>query len=203
MTGAEGFAARYPRVWHVIEAEGEGCETLYPAATLRRLAGVPTDGANREKFERVELADGGTAVLRPQLMRDEHLTPTLVEAYAGRPDLWRDHINQHVFFWLAADRRDRFVNACIRLRARGTMGPGPTPIVLEIDTAGLLTAYRQVAYFSLINTGSTVRGGARTRRDETTFRSVESWRGERPAELAIRAPVRIAAAADPPRPAER
>ena len=37
MIGGEGFAARYPLVWHVIEAEGAGCESLYPAATLRRL----------------------------------------------------------------------------------------------------------------------------------------------------------------------
>jgi hypothetical protein len=186
-----------------MEAEGAGCETLFPAAVLRRLAGLGRDDANRDAFQPLSLPDGSRAILRPQLMRDEHLTPTLAGTFAGRPDLWRDHINQHVFFWLAADRRDRFVNACIRLRARGTIGPGPTPVVLEIDTAGLLTAYRQVAYFSLINTGSTVRGGARTRRDDTTFRSVASWRGERPAELAIRAPVRIAGTAGPHRPAER
>ena len=52
--GAARLAARYPRVWHVIEADGAGAwltETgLLPAADLYRLAGLEADGANRDAF---------------------------------------------------------------------------------------------------------------------------------------------------------
>ena len=187
--GIDGFAARYPRVWHVMEAEGACCETLYPAATLRRLAGLPADAANREAFECLILPNGAAAILRLQLMRDERLAPTLAGAFTGQPGLWRDHINQHVFFWVSADRRDRFISACARLRARGATSPIPAPVVLELDTALLLAAHQAMAFFSRINTGSTVRGGARARRDETTLRPFSMWRGEGVVELAIRAPV--------------
>ena len=71
------------------------------------------------------------------------------------------------------------------------MGPGPTPVAIEIDTALLLAEHAETAWFSAINTGSTVRGGARTRRDENTLRPVSSWRGERVVELAVRGPVRL------------
>jgi hypothetical protein len=191
--GAEAFARRYPVVWHVIEAEGVGCATLHPAATLRRLAGLTDDSANRGDFQLLTLHGGGPAVLRPQLMPDAALTRTLAGAFAERPDLWRDHINRHVFFWVTPDRRDRFINACIRSRGRsacgGPCGTAPAPSVIGIDAAALLAAHSDVAFFSVINTGSTIRGGGRTRRDETTLRPVHSWRGEPAVELAVRGPV--------------
>jgi hypothetical protein len=189
MTG--GFAARYPRVWHVMEAEGAGCEILYPAATLWRLAALPEDNANRDDFQRLTLPGGGQAVLRMQLMRDERLGPTLAGTFHGRPDLWRAHIDRHVFFWVSKDRRDRFIKACVRLRAQGAIGLGLAPAVIEIDTDALLKAHRDTAFYSRINTGSTVRAGARVRRDETTLRSLRDWHGERAAELAIRGPVTL------------
>jgi hypothetical protein len=186
------FAARYPRVWHVIEAEGACCDVLYPAATLRQRAGAPEDNANREDFQRLMLPDGGTAVLRQQLMRDERLGPTLAGSFLGRPDLWRRHIDRHVFFWLSEDRRDRFIKACVRLRTRGQTCTGLAPAVIEIDTTRLLAAHGSAAWFAMFNTGSTVRGGARVRRDETTFRSLRTWQGQRAVELAIRSPVSLA-----------
>jgi len=189
MIGCAGFAARYPLVWHVIEAEGAGCDTLYPAATLRRLSGLPADSANREAFQRLELPGGASAILRLQLMPDHRLSPTLAGAFTGRPDLWRAHIDRHVFFWVTEDRRDRFLRACVRLRARDATGPVPTPVVIAFDTAVLLAMHAEVASFSRINVGSTVRGGARTRRDETTLRPVLRWRGEPAVELAIHGPV--------------
>ncbi len=186
--GAEGFARRYPLAWHVIEAEGAGCETLYPAATLRRLAGLERDSANRDDFQVVSLPGNRSAVLRMQLMPDVALARTLAGAFSGRPDLWRDHINQHVFFWVTPDRRDRFITACIRSRAKGAIATGRPPTVIEIDVAFLLATHR-TAFFALINTGSTILGGGRTRRDETTLRPVHEWRGAHAAELAIRGPV--------------
>jgi hypothetical protein len=194
MTGAArgiaGFAERYPRAWHVIEAEGAGCEILYPAATLRRLSGLPASSANRDSFQRLNLPGGTAAVLRLQLMPDARLVLTLGGDFAGRPDLWRDHIDQHVFFWLSEDRVDRFLRACVRLRARETQGPAGPPVVIEADTLSLLTAHAE-AFFSCINTGSTLRGGARVRRDETTLRALQLWRGERAVELAFHGPVTL------------
>jgi hypothetical protein len=187
--GIAGFAARYPLVWHVIEAEGAGCDTLYPAATLRRLSGLPADTANREAFQRLALPAGTPAILRLQLMPDARLRPVLGGAFTDRPDLWRAHIDQHVFFWVTEDRRDRFLRACVRLRARGATGPPAAPVVIAVDTPSLLAAHGEAAFFSRINTGSTLRGGARTRRDETTLRPLRNWRGEPAVELAIPEPV--------------
>ena len=195
--GIAGFAARYPLVWHVIEAEGAGCDTLYPAATLRRLCGLPADSTNRETFQRLALPGGAPAVLRLQLMPDARLMPTLGGTFTGRPDLWRALINRHVFFWADEDRRDRFLRACIRLRGCSETGQAPTPVVIAIDTARRLKARGEAAFFSRINTGSTLRGGARTVRDETTLRALPLWRGEPVVELAIRGPVPLSVAGEP------
>jgi len=185
--GAARLAARYPRVWHVIEADGAGpwlTETgLLPAADLR------CGDANRDSFARVDLGHGRAAVLRPQQMPDRRLLPTLAGAFAGRPDLWRRHIDRHVFFWAEARRRDAFSRACARLR--GTAGA--PPVILAFDTAALLKHHGAIAFFATINTGSTVRAGARVRRDEITLRPVAEYRGGAVAELAIRGRVELAA----------
>jgi hypothetical protein len=183
--GAARFVARHPRVWHVIEADGAGAwltETgLLPTTELRRLAGVTGSGANRDAFEPVDLGGGRTAVLRPQQMRDHRLLPALAGAFTGRPDLWRQHVDHHVFFWADERRRDAFVRACIRLRD----APLKPPVTLTIDTAALLERHGLIAFFATINTGSTVRGGARARRDEGTLRPVGDYRSGRVAELAV------------------
>jgi hypothetical protein len=190
MTGS--FAARYPRVWHVIEPEGAECRTLYPAATLRTLCGLDRDDSNRATFQRLRLPDGSLAVMRPQLMRDERLLPTLAGGYIGRPGQWRHHINQHVFFWVRPDRRDRFATACVRMRARGASDPLSKVVIVEIETALLLARHAAEAFWSRINCGSTARAGARVRRDQFTLRPIDSWSGEPAAELAIRGPVPLA-----------
>ena len=150
--GILGFVARYPVVWHVIEAEGAGCETLWPAAMLRQMAGSPPDALNRNGFERLALPNGGTAVLRPQQMHDARLTPTLQGSFSGRPDLWRAHIDAHVFFWVTEKRRDGFVRACERLRGKTAGAP---PVILAIETEALLTRHGEAAFVSAINSGST------------------------------------------------
>jgi hypothetical protein len=192
--GAARLATRYPRVWHVIEADGAGAwltnTGLRPAADLYRLAGLEPDGANRAAFQRVELSAGGIAILRPQLMADQALTATLAGSFTGRPDAWRQHIDAHVFFWLEPRRRDGFVRACARLRARGSVG-APPPRVLAIDTAALLCRHGASAFFTRINTGAVLRGGARVRRDDTTFVAVADYQSGPVAELAIQAPVML------------
>jgi hypothetical protein len=179
--GAAHLAARYPRAWHVIEADGAGpwlMETgLLPAADLR------CGGANRDFFDCVDLGDGRTAMLRPQQMPDGRLLPTLAGAFAARP-----HVDRHVFFWTEARRRDAFFRACTRLR--GTSWP--PPVVLAFDTASLLKQHGGIAFFATVNTGSTVGAGARTRRDENTLRPVAEYRSGEIAELAIRGRVALA-----------
>jgi hypothetical protein len=201
---AARFAARYPVVWHVIEAEGAGpwlaTTGLLPAAALLRMAGVATDGANRDDFCLVSLGNDRIAVLRPQLMADHRLAPTLSGGFTGRPEAWRGHIDTHVFFWTEPRRRDAFVRASTRLRARRTGAPdGTSPQILAIDTATLLARHGEDAFFARINTGSTVRGGARARRDEATLAPLAVYRSGPVAELAIRACVQPGALAAPPR----
>ncbi len=194
--GAARFATRYPLVWHVIEAEGAGpwlARTgLLPAAELLRRAGVTADGRNRDDFRCVRLASGTVALLRPQRMPDATLTPTLGGTFCGRPDAWRRLIDSHVFFWTDPRRRDRFVQACMRLRARSCAASGTIqPIVLAFDTAALLGRHGDCAFLARFNTGSTVRGGARVRRDETTFVPLTRYRSGSVTELGIRCAVGV------------
>ena len=194
--GAARFAARYPVVWHVIEAEGAGpwlaTMGLLPAAELLRRAGVTADGRNRDDFRRVSLNNNAVALLRPQRMPDAALTATLGGRFRGLPDTWRQLIDEHVFFWADPRRRDRFTEACMRLRvtsrsARGTV----RPVVLAFDTAALLALHSEHAYLSRFNAGSTVRGGARVRRDETTLVPVAHYRSGSVAELGLRWPTGV------------
>jgi hypothetical protein len=192
--GAARFTAHYPLVWHVIEADGAGpwlaTMGLLPAAELLRRAGITADGRNRNDFRRVTLDTGTVALLRPQRMPDATLTPTLGGMFCGRPDAWRQWIDEHVFFWTDPRRRDRFLQACMRLRARSdSVGGAIRPIVLEYDTAALLGRHGEHAFFSRFNTGSTVRGGARVRRDEATFVPLTRYRSGSVTELGMRCSV--------------
>jgi hypothetical protein len=194
--GAARFTSRYPVVWHVIEAEGAGpwvaTTGLLPAAELLRRAGIPADGHNRDDFRRVTLDNGTVALLRPQRMPDATLTPTLGGTFCGRPDAWRQLIDSHVFFWTDPRRRDRFIEACARLRARSRSARSTIgPIVLEFDTAALVGLHGEYAFLARFNAGSTVRGGARVRRDEATFVPLTLYRSGSVAELGMRCSVAV------------
>ena len=189
--GAARFAARYPCVWHVIEADSAGdwlaTMGLLPATDLYRLAGISDDGVNRNDFRRLDLGHGRAAMLRPQLMADRPLAATLGGSFTGRPDLWRRLINAHVFFWPEPRRRDAFIRACGRSRAASRTAPSLlAPGVLAIDTAALLSRHSGDAFYARINTGAALRGGARVRRDDMTFAPLASYRSGPVAELAIR-----------------
>ncbi len=189
--GATRFAARYPIVWHVIEAEGAGpwlaTMGLLPAAELLRRAGMTTDGRNRDDFRRLSLDNGAVALLRPQRMPDAALTPTLGGRFRGRPDAWRQLIDAHVFFWTDPGRRDRFLEACMRLRATSrSAGAAIRPVILAFDTAALLGRHGEAAFLTRFNAGSTLRGGSRVRRDEATLVPVSRYRSGSVAELALR-----------------
>jgi hypothetical protein len=183
--GIARFACRYPFVWHVIEADGAGdwlTETgLLPTADLYRIAGVMDDGANRTRFRTLSLGQGRVAIVRPQVMPNDRLRPTLAGLFRDQPHAWRRHINGHVFFWTEPRRRDAFLRACQRFRPHAA-----APVVLEFETANLLGRHADCVFWSRINTGSTVRGGARTRRDGDTLQPVANYRSGPVAELAVR-----------------
>ena len=63
--------------------------------------------------------------------------------------------------------------------------------MLAIDTAALLRRHGACAFFARINTGAVLRGGARARRDDTTFVSVQNYQSGPVAELAIKAAVML------------
>jgi hypothetical protein len=195
--GAARIAKRYPVVWHVIEAEGALADPneleLLPAAELRRYAGCPGAAANRDDFEAIELGEGRLAVLRPQQMPDQRLARSLGGAFTGQPDRWRQHVDCHIFFWACQNRRDRFVAACRRDRARSTrLRSQKAPVTLAVNTAMLLGRYGAIAYFATFNTGSTVRGGATASRNEGTYRPIADYCGGKVAELAMRGSIRLA-----------
>ena len=195
--GAARFAKRFPVVWHVVEADGlAGIEAhgLLPAAELLRRAGLPCNDRNRDDFLRVPFGPGAedspAAILRFQLMADAKITPSLQGAFTGQPARWRALIDSQVFFWPDPARRDSFLRACIRDRQRSRAAPLDTPpIILAFQTKALLAAQPDRAYYATFNTGSTVRGAARARRDENTFHAVAAYRSGPAAELAIRGSV--------------
>ena len=162
---------------------------------LRNCTGLPDcrrAAATALDFVVARLPGGGVALLRPQLMRDADLLPSLGGGFAGQPALWRAHVDRHVFFWACPVRRDRFLAAVRRLRARSLTAPLQRPAsVLTIRTAPLLARHGADSFVSRVNIGSTLRGGARIRRDEATLCPVASWRGGTVAELAIRGAVEL------------
>lgn len=189
--GVTRFTSRYPFVWHVIEADGAGdwlTETgLLPTAELFRIAGVTDDGANRDDFRTLPLGHGRIAIIRPQVMPDDRLLPTLAGTFRDRPNAWRQHINSHVFFWTEPRRRDAFLRACQRLRRHAD-----APVVLKFETAQLMDCHSGCVFWSRINTGSTVRGGSRARRDGNTLQPMVSYRSGPVAELAVHGRVTVA-----------
>ena len=191
--GLARFASRVPVVWHVAEADGLAAIEalgLLPAAELRRHAGVAATGQNRDDYVPLPLPGAGTAILRFQLMPDAKIAGSLAGEFAGQPAAWRAMIDSHAFFWADPARRDGFIRATGRERRKSKATPSETPpVVLAFDTLTLVTPHLADAYYSTFNTGSTIRGAARARRDEHTFRPVAAYRSGPVAELAIRAAI--------------
>ena len=191
--GLARFAGRFPVVWHVAEADGMAAIEalgLLPAAELRRRAGMAATGQNRDDYVPLLLPGAGAAVLRFQLMADAKVVGSLAGGFAGQPAAWRAMIDSHAFFWADPARRDGFAHATQRERRRSRAAPFEAPpAVLAFDTLALVTPHLADAYYSTFNTGSTVRGAARARRDENTFRPVAAYRSGPVAELAIRAAI--------------
>lgn len=191
--GLARFASRFPVVWHVAEADGLaaiGTLGLLPAADLRRRAGIADTGQNRDDYVPLLLPGAGTAILGFQLMADAKIAGSLAGRFAGQPAAWRALIDSHVFFWPDPARRDSFARATERERRRSLAAPfNAPPVVLAFDTLALVAPHLADACYSTFNTGSTVRGAARARRDENTFRPVAAYRSGPVAELAIRAAI--------------
>ena len=113
----------------------------------------------RQRLEHVELPNGVQ-------LRDQKPMPAnaLKKCLVGMtPSEWYALINSQVFFWLDVDRLNR---------QRGACEPRPQ-VVLEVDTARLLTQHAERIALSPINTGNARRRPAK--RGRCTFVPYWVW----------------------------
>ncbi len=175
MTRAGGFAARYPRLFHLLPAEAWGsfqkhgllsaaalCD-LYGVAPARRAALLEQD---RGKGHFAPLSAPGLPdiSLRDQLLPDGLLLRCLTGGYADRPAAWRALLNGMVFLW-ADPRRAAKLHGASRARPQ---------ILLEFDAAALLAPHAAAAMSSPLNSGAPFAMKPTPRGDET-FRPLGEW----------------------------
>jgi hypothetical protein len=80
------------------------------------------------------------------------------------PQDWYDLVNNHVFFWLSAERMQRHG---VALRARAQL-------LLTIDAHALASAYGDAVFVTPFNIGNARRSPAR--RGRRTLTPIRSWR---------------------------
>jgi hypothetical protein len=130
-----GFAARHPRLFHLLPAaswESFRRHGLLSSRALCELYGVPPDRRvalleeDRGKGNFAVLSAPGLpdVMLRDQLLPDHVLRRCLTGAYAGQPRAWRALLNGFVFLWAEPGR-------VAKLHAASTSQP---QILLEFDT---------------------------------------------------------------------
>lgn len=167
------FVDRYPRVWHLTEAEGwPGIERhgLLSVSALLDLYGL--GGAERYAVERARRADSvplahpehGRALVRDQRpMHEAVLRRTLVDM---EPEEWFALLNRRVFFWVSPQRVRRHRAAALNLPRR--------QMLLAIDTAALLARHGDRVELSPINSGATFPLSKRPR-GRDTFASLTDY----------------------------
>lgn len=154
------FVERWPVLFHVTErsavpsirrhgllSAASVCD-LFEAAEVRRAMLLE---ANRDRYERLEHPEHGTAVLRRQLMRDHVMATRLIAGLT--PAAWRSFINRLVFFAADASR-------AIRLR---DYDAERDQLVLQWQTAALLDAGIELR-FCRYNNGMVDRASPQRRR---------------------------------------
>jgi hypothetical protein len=187
-----------PHVYHLAEAANWPSireRGLLPASALFDLAGLA--GAARGRVEREQRPDH-TELPTGLFVRDQKPMPpaALSACLVGlTPADWYALVNARVFFWLDPDRLNRQRAAC-KQRPQ---------VVLTLDAAALVEAYRDAAAVTPINTGNARRAPAP--RSAATFVPYATWldsgwateavplgtrerkRAHPPAELTIAAPI--------------
>lgn len=168
----EELSARYPRLYHMAEADTWGSIRRYGLmSTSALLDFFEIRGTERETIEsrhrpdlvKIEHPRYGTAVIRDQKpMTDAGLTKALRDM---TPRQWYENLNQYVFFWLTEKRLSTLLNAR-PYRAQ-------KHCVLTVDTALLLEQYADQVRLTALNSGNTKPFPHP--RDSSTFLPLEKY----------------------------
>ena len=132
---------------------------------------------HRHAAIRLEHPAHGAAVIRDQRTMSETVLRSCLDPPLT-PAAWYTVLNRRVFFWLSPDRLETL------LRARPYRGRAH--LVVEVDTAALVTAYRTSITLSPINSGAPFALGPK-RRGPSTFQAIETYDAARgwPVELTV------------------
>jgi hypothetical protein len=149
------FAAYYPRLYHMAEADTwDSIQRHGLLSTTALLDLYQVNGDHRREIERrhrpasVEISHfhHGRAVIRDQKpLRESALRMCLV---GMTPHQWYGVLNRHVFFWVTEGRLISLLNARAYRDRKHT--------VLTIDTARLVKRHAAHMRLSPINSGSTI-----------------------------------------------
>ena len=189
----EEFIARYPRLWHMAEADSwDSIRKRGLLSTTALLDLFEINGARRLELESsrrpasvtITHPAHGSAIIRDNIpLIEKVLTRTLV---GMTPREWYETLNGRVFFWVSEARLDRLRNApAYREREHD---------ILTIDTAALLSRHVDDVTLSPMNSGAT-HPGAKYTRGVDTFSQMNSYpwdvrlkknRNEPVVELAVR-----------------
>lgn len=150
----EELSARYPRLYHMAEADTwESIRRYGLMSTSALLDFFEVSGAEREAIESKHRPESvkvthpryGTAIIRDQKpMTDGGLVKALRDM---TPRQWYENLNQYVFFWLTYER------LLILLNARPYRAQ--KHCVLTVDTALLLEQYADQVRLTALNSGNT------------------------------------------------
>jgi hypothetical protein len=171
---AAALAKRYPRLWHMAELENwELIQTHGLLSTSALLDLFEYKGEVRDAVESGYRADSvvirhpklGTATIRDQRpMHSDEVVKRFLDDLT--PAQWYRTLNSRVFFWLTEERLEKLLGAGL-YRERPHM-------VLEFDTAALLSRHIDQVTLSPINSGAIFPGG-KARRGPQTFSSFDHY----------------------------
>lgn len=178
------LAERYPVLYHMAE-DGSWPSIrehgLLSTTVLLDLFGV--EGERRREIESrrrpevVEISDPERGVARirdNKPIQDKALERCLSGMSVAE---WYESLNRRVFFWVSWERLQKLLGAkAYRERAH---------LVLEVDTAGLLSAHARSVALSPINSGATFAMGPAPRGPETFQRLGDHPESREVVELAV------------------
>jgi hypothetical protein len=189
----EEFITRYPRLWHMAEADSwDSIRKRGLLSTTALLDLFEIKGASRLELESSRRPASvtithpihGSAIIRDNIpLIEKVLARTLV---GMTPREWYETLNGRVFFWVSEARLERLRNA--------PAYRGREHDILTVDTAALLSSHVDDVTLSPMNSGATHPGAKYTRGDET-FKPMNSYpwdvrlkknRNEPVVELAVR-----------------
>jgi hypothetical protein len=152
----EVFVTRYPRLWHMAEAnswESVRRHGLLSTSALLDRFGVEgakrlgLESARRPRSVTITHPVHGSATIRDNVpLLEKVLERTLV---GTTPREWYEALNRRVFFWVSQPRFERLRSARAYSARRHD--------ILEVDTAALVARHIERMTLSPINSGATHR----------------------------------------------